>query len=116
MTEVLKQSTFKWNPKVQQAFEEIKKKLTQAPVLALPSFVKIFEVECDASGVSVGGVLTKEGCPIAYFSEKLCDSRRNYSTCDKEFCVIIRSLEHWSHYLVAKQLILHSDHKALKYI
>jgi len=30
MTEVLKQALFKWNPKAQQAFEEIKKKLTQA--------------------------------------------------------------------------------------
>jgi len=58
MTEVLKQALFKWNPKAQQAFEEIKKKLTQAWVLALPCFEKIFEVECDAFGVGIGGVLT----------------------------------------------------------
>jgi len=116
MTEVLKQSTFKWNPKVQQAFEEIKKKLTQAPVLALPCFEKIFEIECDASGVGIGEVLTQEGRPIAYFSEKLCDSKRKYFTYDKEFYKIIRSLEHWSHFLVANEFILHSDHEALKYI
>ena len=116
MTDVLKQTSFKWNPKAQQAFEEVKKKLTQAPVLALPCFEKIFEVECDASGVGIGGVLTQEGRPIAYFSEKLCDSKRKYSTYDKEFYAIIRSLEHWSHYLVANEFILHSDHEALKYI
>jgi hypothetical protein len=116
MTEVIKGSSFQWNSKAQSAFEEIKSKLTQAPVLALPCFDKVFEVECDASGVGIGGVLTQEGRPLAFFSEKLCDSRRKYSTYDKEFYAIIRSLEHWSHYLVASEFILHSDHEALKYI
>jgi len=73
MTEVLKHTSFKWNPKPQQALEQIKKKLTQAPVLALPCFKKIFELDCDASKVGISGVLTQEGLPIAYFSEKLCD-------------------------------------------
>jgi len=44
MTEVIKGSSFKWNTKAQQAFEEIKQKLTQASVLALPYFEKVFEV------------------------------------------------------------------------
>ena len=116
MTEVIKGTTFKWNPKAQEAFDQVKSKLTQAPVLALPCFDKVFEVECDASGVGIGGVLTQEGRPLAFFSEKLCDSRRKYSTYDKEFYAIVRSLEHWSHYLVASEFILHSDHEALKYI
>jgi len=53
---------------------------------------------------------------LAFFNEKLCDARRKYSTYDKEFYAIIRCLEHWSHYLVANEFILHSDHEALKYI
>ena len=73
-------------------------------------------MECDASGVGVGGVLTEEGRPLALFSEKLYEARRKYSTYNKEHYAIIRSLEHWSHYLVANEFILHSDHKALKYI
>ena len=60
MTEVLKGASFKWNPKAQSAFEEVKKRLTQAPVLALSCFEKVFEVECDASRVGIGGVLTQE--------------------------------------------------------
>jgi len=77
---------------------------------------KVFDVECDASGVGIGGVLTQEGKPLAFFSEKLCDSRRNYYTYDKEFYAIVRCPEHWSHYLIASEFILHSDHEALKYI
>ena len=56
MIEVLKQASFKWKPKAQQALDEIKKKLTQAPVLGLPCFEKIFEVKCDASEVGIVGV------------------------------------------------------------
>ena len=58
MTEVIKGTSFIWNPKAQFSFEEIKARLTQAPVLSLPCFSKVFEVECDAFGVGIRGVLT----------------------------------------------------------
>ena len=81
-------------PKAQYAFKEVKKKLTQALVLELPCFDKVFEVEREASGVGIGGVSTEEGKPLAFFSGKLCDSRRKYSTYDKEFYAIVRCSEH----------------------
>jgi len=116
MTEVIKGTSFHWTPKAQSAFGEIRRRLTQAPVLSLSCFSKIFKVECDASGVSRGGVVTQEDKPLAFFSEKLCDSRRKYSTFEKEFYAIVRCLEHWSHYFIVSEFILHSDHEALKYI
>jgi hypothetical protein len=116
ITECLKGGTFKWTEEAQKSFELLKQKVTEAPILILPDFSKVFEVDCDASNLGIGGVLSQEGKPIAFFSEKLNDSRRKYSTYDKEFYALVRSLEHWSHYLLSKEFILHSDHEALKYL
>jgi hypothetical protein len=44
---------FKWGNSQEYAFQELKKRLTEAPVLILPDFTKTFEVECDASGIGI---------------------------------------------------------------
>ena len=62
---------FKWGAPQDEAFLELEKQLTQAPLLVWPDFTKTFEIECDASGIGIGGVLMQERKPIAYFSEKL---------------------------------------------
>ena len=90
--------------------------MTQAPVLRLPDFSKVFEVACDASGVGIGGVLSEDGHPVEFFREKLNDVRFRYSTYHKEFYAIIQALRHWRHYLLSKEFVLFSDHEALKYL
>ena len=70
-------------------FELLKKKVIEQPVLALLDFNKVFQVDCDASRNAIRVVLSKEGKPIAYFSEKLNDSKKKYFIYDQKFYAIV---------------------------
>uniref|UniRef100_A0A2N9GM03 RNA-directed DNA polymerase n=1 Tax=Fagus sylvatica TaxID=28930 RepID=A0A2N9GM03_FAGSY len=117
LTEVIKKNVgFRWGEEQEKAFQLIKEKLTNAPLLSLPNFSKTFEIECDASGVGIGAVLMQEGRPIAYFSEKLSGAALNYPTYDKELYALVRALETWQHYLWPKEFVIHTDHESLKHL
>ncbi|GKA21562.1 RNA-directed DNA polymerase [Tanacetum coccineum] len=116
LNECIKGGRFKWTSEAAKAFDILKAKVTEAPILALPNFDEVFQVERDASGVGIGGVLSQNQRPIAFFSEKLNDARRKYSTYDKEFYTIVHSLDTWRHYLLSNEFVLFSDHEALKFI
>ena len=107
---------FKWESEQEEAFNILKEKLTNAPILALPNFSKSLEIECEASNVEIRVVLLQEGHPIAYFSEKLKGANLNYSTYDKEMYALIRALQTWQHYLLPKEFVIHSDHESLKHL
>ena len=82
ITECMKGGTFKWTKEAQESFELIKRKMTIALVLTLPDFNKMFEVDYNTSNVGVRAVLSQEGRPIIFFSEKLKDAKRKCSTYD----------------------------------
>eukprot|EP01018_Ginkgo_biloba_P003626 Gb_16316 [translate_table: standard] len=88
--------------------------MLKAPVLSLPNFDKVFEVECDASGVRIGSVLSQEGRPVAFFNEKLKEDK--YSIYDKEFYALVQALKYWRYYLLPKEFVVLTDHQALKFI
>jgi hypothetical protein len=84
---------FYWGVSQEHSFNTHIDKLTHAPLLQLPDFGKTFELECDASGIGIGGVLLQEGKSIAYFSEELSGPSLNYSTYDKELYALVRVLD-----------------------
>ncbi|XP_057811643.1 uncharacterized protein LOC131025875, partial [Salvia miltiorrhiza] len=117
LTEVIKKHVeFKWGKAQEDAFQQLKYKLTHAPVLSLPNFSKSFEIECDASGVGIGAVLMQERRPIAYFSEKLNGATLSYPTYDKELYAWVRALQTWQHYLWPNEFVIHTDHESLKHL
>ncbi|XP_073120147.1 uncharacterized protein [Henckelia pumila] len=96
MTAVIKKNIpFHWGEEQEKSFIITKKKLINTPLLVLPDFTNTFEIECDASGVDIGGVLTQGGQPVEYFSEKLSGASLNYPIYDKEFYALVRVLETW---------------------
>ena len=63
----------------------------------LLDFNKPFQVRCDVSDVSIEVIISQEDKPIAYFSEKLNESKKTYFPYHKEFYVVIRALNKWRH-------------------
>ena len=115
ITECMKWGIFKWTKEAQESFEAIKRNMTIAPILTLPDFSKVFELDCDASNVGIGTILSQKGRPISFLSEKLNDEKRNYLIYDKEFYAIIQAPSHRNHYLLPKVFVLYLDHRAFKY-
>jgi hypothetical protein len=60
-----KELPFEWKEEQQTTFEELKEKLSFAPILKFPHFTKLFEVHIDASDFAIYGVFIQDGHPIA---------------------------------------------------
>ena len=92
-----KDTPFQWGPSQKGAFEELKRKLTEAPLLRYAEPSLPYEVTSDASQTGVGAVLTqtdKTGCrPVAYASRKLNKAEQGYSTHERELLAIVYSLQ-----------------------
>ncbi|GJV72837.1 retrotransposon protein, putative, unclassified [Tanacetum coccineum] len=88
LTLLLKKNSFQWNEEAQIVFENLKKAMISAIVLALTDLEKEFTVETDASGVGIGAVLIQGGHPIAYLSKTLSAKHQLMSTYEKEFLAV----------------------------
>jgi hypothetical protein len=107
---------FKWDDKCQDSFEELKKRLTTAPVLIMPDIHKGFDVYCDAYRQGLGCVLMQEGKVVAYASRQLRKHEQNYPTHDLELAAVVHALKIWRHYMIGNKCRIFTDHKSLKYI
>ena len=86
---------FEWSEQCEQSFIELKRLLTSAPVLALPSGEEGFEVCTDASGVGLGAVLMQQGRVVAYASRQLKPHEESYPTHDLELAAVVFALRIW---------------------
>ena len=111
-----KDTKFKWTEECEASFQELKKRLTTAPVPILPDIRKDFQVYCDASRLGLGGVLMQDGRVVSYASRQLRPHELNYATHDLELAVIVHALKTWRHYLIGNHCDVYTDHKSLKYI
>jgi ribonuclease HI len=111
-----KDKEFKWADACQISFEELKKRLTTAPMLVMLDLQKSFDFYCDASRQGLGCVLMQEGHVIAYASRQLRKHELNYPTHDLELAAVVHALKIWRHYIMGTKCQIYTDHKSLKYI
>ncbi|GJZ65267.1 reverse transcriptase domain-containing protein [Tanacetum coccineum] len=121
MTHLLEKNTpFIFSEECIQAFQTLKKKLTEAPILIAPNWDQPFELMCDASDYAIGAVLgqriEKHFRPIHYASKNMTEAESNYTTTEKEMLAVVYAFEKFRSYLIMKKRIVYTDHSALKYL
>ncbi|KAK1648385.1 hypothetical protein QYE76_066190 [Lolium multiflorum] len=106
MTQLLKKDKkFEWTDKCEESFQQLKSRLTTAPILIMPDIAKPFDVYCDASKTGLGCVLMQEGKVVSYLSRQLKQHEQNYPTHDLKLAAVVLALKVWSHYLMAEEKV-----------
>ena len=117
MTRLTKKNVkFVWGDDCEEAFDELKRRLTSAPVLVVPNSDEPYTVYTDASRSGLGCVLMQHGHVIAYASRQLKPHEKNYPTHDLELAAVIFALKIWKFYLYGSRFELYTDHQSLKYL
>ncbi|GJP32306.1 hypothetical protein CLOM_g16888 [Closterium sp. NIES-68] len=105
-----KGSAWEWTRQCQEAFDKVKTKLTNAPVLVLPDPSKPYEVVTDASTVGIGVVLLQEGRLMAFESRKLSLAEQRYTTFEQELLAVVHALRTRRCYLEDVEFVVTNDH------
>nr|GEZ11323.1 reverse transcriptase domain-containing protein [Tanacetum cinerariifolium] len=121
MTRLLEKKTpFVFSKECIDAFNTLKKKLTEAPILVVLDWNLLFELMCEASDYVIGAVLgqrkTKHFQPIHYASKMMTEAQIHYTTTEKEMLAIVYAFKKFQPYFVLSKSIVCTDHSALKYL
>ena len=117
-----KDQEYVWGEVQQQAFQELKDRLTSSPVLWLPDLSKPFLVQTDASKLGTGTILLQKddagiSHPCAYLSWALVGAKQNYQVYDLELLAVIHALKVWRPYLISptEPMVIYTDHQNITY-
>ena len=102
------------------AFVMLKQALIEAPILQSPNWNLPSKMMCDTSNYAVGAVLgqrlDKKPMAICYASKTLIEAQINYTTTKKELLTVVYALEKFRPYILGRNIIIYSDHAAMKYL
>nr|GEY53015.1 hypothetical protein [Tanacetum cinerariifolium] len=115
-----KDTSFIFSQECVEAFQTLKKKLFEAPILIALDWDMPFELMCDASDFAIGAALgqrqDKHFRPIHYASKTMTEAESNYTTTEKEILAVVYAFEKFRSYLIMNKSIVYTDHSALKYL
>jgi len=116
-----KESQFEWSEDCQRATDELKSRISSAPILKFPDFSKQFILTTDASSIALGGVLS-QNCedgrehPVSFFSKSLTSAEHKWNACELELYAILFAVKHYKHYLLNTHFRVRTDNIACTYI
>ena len=106
-----------WNSDADAAFNNSKQALANATLLTFPAPNAELQLVTDASDVAVGAVLEQringQPAPLAFYSKKLSNTERRYSTFDRELLAVYLATKHFKHLLEGQQFQILTDHLPL---
>nr|GEW66892.1 reverse transcriptase domain-containing protein [Tanacetum cinerariifolium] len=115
-----KETPFVFSKECIDAFNTLKKKLTEASILVVPDWNLPFKLMCDASDFAIGAVLgqrkMKHFQPIHYASKTMTEAQIHYTTTEKEMLAVVYAFEKFQPYLVLSKSRVYTDHSVLKYL
>ena len=111
-----KEVHFEWQKPQQDAVEQIKQALIDAPVLKFFSPKRKSVIQADASQAGLGACILQDGHPIAYASRSLTQAERNYAQIEKELLAIVFACEKFHQFIYGFETDVQSDHKLLEAI
>ncbi|GFY09348.1 hypothetical protein TNCV_1941581 [Trichonephila clavipes] len=107
------------NQEAKENFEKCKQDLAHATLLSFPDPNLQLALFTDASNFAIGSVLQQFEAgswkPISFFSKKLTEAQKNYSTYDRELLGIYFSVKHFKHLLEGRNFVIYTDHKPITY-
>lgn len=114
---VKKGQTFEWNEECQKAFELLKSKLINPPILQYPRFTEKFIITCDSSNYALGAILSQgevgKDLPISYASKTLSKHDLNKPIIEKELLAIHWGINFFRPYLYGRKFTVVTDHRPL---
>lgn len=111
---------FNWQKLHEDSFTALKDALCQDVTLSYPDYNKPFNIYSDASNTAIGAVLSqtfeKNERPLYFFSRKLTDAERNYSTIEKEILAVVSSLKKFRQMILGKSINIYTDHNPIRFL
>ena len=104
---------FHWNATYDRAFRQAKLHVANTVTLKYFKPQAPIIIECDASGVGVGGVLLQHRQPVTFISQALTETHKRYSNIERELLAVVIVIEHLHHYVFGHHFMVHTDHAPL---
>ena len=115
LSELTGNKPFSWDDRKQRAFDAMKALMASNCINKYPDYTKTFHIYTDASDYQLGAAIIQDGEPIAYYSKKLTETQRNYTTTEKELLAIVYCLKEYRKILQGGVIKVYTDHKNLTF-
>jgi len=117
LRDAIHSSEFSWGEPQEKSFQQLKSALAQSTQLTFPKPGCHLTVTADASSRAIGACLNQveDGCskPLCFFSRKLSDAERKFSTFDRELLAVFSAMKKWKPIVDGCRVTVFSDHKPL---